>query len=117
DGVQVQAPPAGTSTESTSVSSNRIVTVLPASAVPPIVGVVSFRLTPLAGLVSSGAAGAVVSTVNVCSAESGLTLPAASAADPFTVSPPRLSELGGVHVHVPPAGTSTESTPVSSNVI
>ena len=55
-------------------------TVLLASAVPLIVGVVSLVVVPSAGLVMTGAAGAVVSMVTSTPADGTLSFPASSVA-------------------------------------
>ncbi len=70
----------------TGLPSTYTVTVLPASAVPPITSVLS-EVTPSPGapvsfvtLVTAGAAGAMVSMVTASAAEAGPVLPAASVA-------------------------------------
>ena len=55
-------------------------TVDSASAVPLNVGVVSVVLVPLAGLVITGAAGAIVSMVMLTAADTGEVFPALSVA-------------------------------------
>ena len=74
-GVKLQLPLASAVVVPTAVPSTITVTVLPASAVPLYVGVVSFVVEPFAGVVTTGAAGAVVSTMNVFVFELGLVCP------------------------------------------
>ncbi len=64
----------------TTAPSTETVTVLPASAVPLIAGVGLLIEAPFAGALTTGAAGAVVSTVKGTAAELGEVLPAASVA-------------------------------------
>ena len=84
-GVKLQAPEALATVVPTGVPSTMTVTVLPASAVPVYVGVLSLVTEPLAGVSTTGAAGGVVSTVNVLVFDCALVLPTASVAVAFTV--------------------------------
>lgn len=81
----------------------RTVTVLFASEVPDITGVVLLVELPLAGVATTGAAGAVVSTVKLLVLEAAETLPAASVAVAETVCAPAASEDGAVKVQLPEA--------------
>ena len=63
--IRLQLPLPSAVVVPTGVESIRTVTVLPASAVPPKLGVVSLVTEPLAGVTATGAAGAVVSIVQV----------------------------------------------------
>ena len=83
------------------------VTVLPASAVPVSVGVLSPVVVPLAGASTTGAGGGVVSTMNVLVAESGLVLPTESVARASTVCTPSESTVVGVKLQSPLADTVT----------
>ena len=64
-GVKLQLPLASAVVVPTERAVHDDVTVLPASAVPVYVGVLSLVREPLAGVTTTGAAGAVVSTMNV----------------------------------------------------
>lgn len=72
------------------------VTVLLVSAVPEMVGVLSLVVLPLAGTVTTGAGGGVVSTVKVLVFEVGLVFPALSVAVALTVCYPSASGVPGV---------------------
>jgi hypothetical protein len=76
-------------------------TVAFASAVPLTVGVVSFVKLPSAGALTTGAEGAVVSTVNVLVFEFPETFPAASVAVARAVWLPSASAEAGVKLQAP----------------
>jgi hypothetical protein len=98
---KLQFPVPSTAAVPCSDPSAKTVKVLYASAVPDILGVLSFVLLPLAGETTIGAAGGVVSTVNVFTLESELTLPIASAAIAFMVWYPSDKAVGCVKVQFP----------------
>jgi hypothetical protein len=78
-GVKLQLPePLATAVPA--IPSKRTVTVLWASAVPEMTGVVVLTNAPLAGVSTTGAEGATVSTVKERELEAGPVLPAASVA-------------------------------------
>jgi hypothetical protein len=64
--------------------SKKTVTLLLASAVPEMTGVGVFTMAPLAGVTTTGAAGATVSTMKEWGPEAELVLPAASVARAVT---------------------------------
>src|SRR5215212_3234358 len=105
-GVQLQAPPApavAVQVVDRPVGRPSVtVMLLPASAVPMNVGVVSLVVPPAGGLLTNGALGAAVSTVKVRSDEATLVLPAVSAAVAVTVWLPSTSAVLGVQVQAPP---------------
>lgn len=77
-GVQLHAPLEAAVVTQMDVPPSTTVTTLPASAVPLMVGVVSFVIPPDAGLLTVGAFGTVVSTVTITGVDVGLVLPAMS---------------------------------------
>jgi hypothetical protein len=77
-GVKLQWPEPSASAVPAKIPSKATVTVLWASAVPEITGAEVFTTTPLAGVTTTGAAGATVSTVKEWGPEAELVLPAAS---------------------------------------
>lgn len=85
EGVKVQFPEPSVVAVPTGEPSIRTVTVLLASAVPLMAGVVLLVALASAGAVTTGAAGAVVSMVKVLVFEETETLPAASVATTDTV--------------------------------
>jgi hypothetical protein len=102
--VRVQLPdPSAIVVVPSGVPSMLTVTALFASAVPEIVGVVSFVDDPSAGVTTTGASGGVVSTVNVLVFDTGDVLPAVSVAVAFTVCAPSASGVGAVRVQLPDA--------------
>ena len=100
-GVQLHAPFASAVAVHTGVVPSSTVIWLDASAVPAIVGVVSLIVPPDAGLLITGAAGAVVSTVRSSVAELALTLPAASVDVATRACDPSLKAVEGVQLHAP----------------
>ena len=100
----------------TTTPSTITVTVLPASAVPLYVGVLSLVVEPLAGVSTTGAAGGVVSTVNVLVFDCALVLPAASVAVALTVCDPSASAVGGVKLQVPEALATVVPTTTPSTI-
>jgi hypothetical protein len=103
--LQLSAPSAATAPAS--VSSKMIVTVLWASATPERVGVAVFTRAPLAGVPTTGAAGAMESTVKVRGAEARPMFPAASVACAVTVWIPCPSEAPGMKLQEPELLTDT----------
>ena len=73
------------------------------SAVPAIVGVAFVVVLPSAGAVTTGAAGASVSTVKLLGVDTGLVLPAGSVAAAVTVCKPSLNGAAGVQLQLPSA--------------
>lgn len=80
-GVQDHTPAALTTPLQIAVAPSDIVTVAPISPVPVKVGVVPLMAPPAAGVVMTGATGAVVSMVTVTGVDEVLALPAASTAE------------------------------------
>jgi len=77
-GVYVQLPLLSATTSIAAPPSMTMWTVAPASAVPLKVGVLSPVVEPFAGVETTGALGATVSTVTAVPLELGLVLPATS---------------------------------------
>jgi hypothetical protein len=98
------------------VPSTVTATVEFASAVPEIAGVGSFVDEPSAGVVITGADGAVVSTVNVSGADAGDTFPLASAAVAVAVCEPSDSGVVGVSVQAPLPSAGAVPTGLPSTV-
>ncbi|EAU68165.1 Pea-VEAacid family [Stigmatella aurantiaca DW4/3-1] len=115
-GVKLQLPLPSTVVVPTDVPSTMTLMVLPGSPVPLYVGVESLMSEPLAGVVTTGAAGATVSTVKVFVLETGLVLPAASVAVAFTVCGPSASGAVGVRVQLPLAFAVAVPTDVPSTM-
>ena len=92
--------------------------VVPGSAVPLMMGEAVGILPPAAGLLITGADGAVVSTVNT-SVATGLVLPAASVEVAVTVCGPLAMPRVGAQLQVPPALTTAVHSvmPLSLTVI
>ena len=101
--VQVHAPLALAVVTHNVVVPSFTVTVLFGSAVPAIVGVAFDVVLPSAGAVTTGAAGATVSTVKFLGADTGLVLPAGSVATAVTVCKPSLSGAAGEQLQLPNA--------------
>ena len=99
--VKVQLPEPLAVVVPTETPSMNTVTVALASAVPVMEGVVVATREPLAGLETTGAAGAVVSTVKVLVAELIDTLPTASVAAATTVWLPSLSDTSAAKDQAP----------------
>jgi hypothetical protein len=115
-GVQDHEPSACTVAVQSGVPPSVTVTVAPGSPVPVTVGVLSLVLEPFTGAVITGAAGAVVSTVNVTGAEAGLGLPAGSVCVAVIVCEPSANGAVGVQVHEPSACTVAVQTLVPPSV-
>ncbi|NJM42243.1 MAG: hypothetical protein HC853_16630 [Anaerolineae bacterium] len=103
--VQLQLPlVSATAVQSTGPPTpSRTVTVLPGSAVPVTVGVLSLVVLLSVGLVTAGAAGAVVSIVKLRGALAGPVLPALSVWVAVMACAPLLSGVLGVQLQLPPA--------------
>ena len=99
--VQLQLPFASAVAVQIVVLPSLTATLLFASAVPLIVGLVLFVTVPETGLVSSGADGGVWSIVKVTAADAGLALPAGSVATAVNVCEPSLSAVPGMQFHAP----------------
>ncbi len=119
-GVMVNVPPAvQVAVGATAVPFTSSVTVLPASQVPFISGVVSLVLEPSVGDVILGAAGADVSTVTTTGVLAGLVLPPASVCVTVRLLSPSGSGVAGVMVNVPPAvqvAVGATAVPFTSSV-
>jgi hypothetical protein len=76
-------------------------TVLPASAVPLMGGMLLLVVLLAAGVVMAGAVGAALSTVIAVGALAGLVLPLGSVLDAVMLCGPLLSGVLGVQVHAP----------------
>lgn len=76
-GVKLQLPEPLASTVPATAPSKETVTVLWASAVPEMTGLAVLTKAPLAGVTTTGAEGATVSTVKEWKAETRLVSPAA----------------------------------------
>ncbi|GJE46619.1 hypothetical protein AEGHOMDF_5826 [Methylobacterium soli] len=98
-GVKDQSPVASAWTEPSELPSSNRVTVALGSAVP--VSVRMALLVTAEGVVKTGAAGAVASTVTVAVRETGERLPAASWAVAVSVAVPSGSGVGGVKLNAP----------------
>lgn len=85
----------------TTVASMVTVTVLFASAVPEIGGLLVVTVEPFAGAETTGAPGAVVSTVKVFAVDAAEVLLAASRAVAATVCDPSLNGVGPVKDQFP----------------
>ena len=89
------------------------VTVLPGSAVPVMVGVLSLVLKVSVGVTTTGAAGATVSTVNTRGVPAGLVLPAGSVWVGVSVCGPFVNGVVGVQVQWPTPSTTAVQTVVA----
>jgi hypothetical protein len=116
-GVKVHAPEASAVTVPTALPSTRRVTVEPASAVPEYVGVVSLVVLPLAGAVTTGAAGATVSTVMFTGLLGGV-VPFALVAVAVMTCGPLLRSADGVHEKAPvPLDVVVQTGTPSTNTV
>jgi hypothetical protein len=115
-GVQLHWPAVGPLASAVAVQSvtppSFTVTVLPASAVPVMVGVLSLVLKFSVGVMMTGAAGATVSTVTGAGALAGLVLPAGSVWVAVSVCRPLVSGVVGVQVQLPAPSTTAVQTVV-----
>jgi len=112
---QLQAPPAATTAVQIVAAPSRTVTVAPGSPVPEAVGVVTFVLLPVAGAVTTGAAGAVPSTVRLIAVDAGEALPARSVWVARRGCGPSASDAE-VQDQVPPAVTVAVQTGVAPSL-
>lgn len=108
----VQLPLASAVAVQTVVVPSTNVTVLPASAVPLKVGVLSLVVLLAAGLLMTGAAGAVLSMVNARVVDAVPVLPVASVAVAVMLCAPALIALVGVQVQLPLASAVAVQTVV-----
>ena len=99
-GVQLQLPLLSATAVQTGAPPSVTFTVLPGSAVPLMTGVVLAVVLPLAGPDTTGAVGAVVSTVNVRAGEATLP-PPESVTVAMMVCGPLLSGALGVQLQLP----------------
>ncbi len=111
--VQLQLPLASAIAVQSVVAPSFTVTVLPASAVPVIVGVLSLVLKVSVGVITTGAAGATVSTVTATGVLAGLVLPAGSVAVGVRVCGPLVKGVLGVQVQLPAPSTTAVQTVVA----
>ena len=100
-GVKLQSPEPSAVVLPSAITPSYTVTVLLASAVPLIVGVVSEVCVPSAGVTITGAAGAIESIVTSTWFDAPLTLPAASVAVAVKLCAPSASGAAGVKVQSP----------------
>src|SRR5688500_10126418 len=101
--VQLQAPLPAAVAVQTEPPSTKTSTLLPGSAVPPSVGVLS---EVSGGEETEGAPGGVpVTTVKLAMTESALPLPAASAVEARAVCAPSATGAPAMQLHAPPAET------------
>ncbi len=98
----------------TTVPFNETVTVLWASAVPERTGVVALTNAPLAGVSTTGAEGATVSTLKELGLETGLVLPAASVARAVAEWSPCESAVLGVKLQWPELSASAVPATIPS---
>ena len=117
-GVKFQAPePLATAVPAT-VPSNDTVTVMLASAVPEMKGVAVLTNAPFAGVATTGAAGATVSTVNHRALETELVLPAASVTWAVTTCAPCERAVPGVKFQAPePLATAVPAAVPSKKIV
>lgn len=117
-GVQVQLPDGLTTAMHIGVPPSLMVTVAPGSPVPLSVGCVPLSTAPAAGVLTTGARGAVASTTNGRVA-TGLVFPAGSVAVTFSVCGPSASGVPGVQLQFPSASAVAVHTvtPPSTTLI
>src|SRR5918998_257113 len=115
-GSSVQVPSGATVAVPTTTPSTVTVTVAPGSPVPVIVGVLSAVISPSVGEVTTGASGAVASTVNVLVGDAGDVLPAASVCVADTVCSPSASGSVSARLQVPSGCTVVVPTTAPSTV-
>ena len=85
-------------------------TVLPGSAVPVMIGVLSLVLNVSVGVTTTGAAGATVSTVTASGVLTGPVLPAGSVAVAVRLCGPLVSGVVGVQLQLPaPSATAVHT--------